>query len=146
MKNKQGFSLIELVSAMAVSSIIILIIGVISTVANASYQNLCKEAEVYSQVYYGLNMIQSNVRKGRNVEVDTAQNTLTVDNYIFKKDNNDFVYIDTAHGNKRNVIVEGVYGLIFQPVVSGGNLVRVTLSGLKDKASFNLSISVMRRN
>jgi len=148
---EKGFTLTELIIGMLIASILILTIGVMSGVGISSYNKLSKQAEAYNDLYFGVDLIERSIRRAHTVSVDTTQNTLTVDSFIFKADNGDLVYIDTANANKRNVIVSGATNLQFVPTNPSTNLYKATISDSirldeKNTIDLNVSVNVMRRN
>ena len=142
---ENGFTLTELVVGLFIGAVIILIIGVISSTSIGSYEKLRKEAEVYNDVYYGLNLIKRLVRNTpSNQAMNVTSGKLTIGNFTFMKDNNSFNY---TVGTNTNTIIGNVTGLVFLPVNSTDNrFINITLKGEKDKVSFNLTTEVMRRN
>ncbi len=138
---------------MLISGILILTIVVMSTSAVSSHHYLSKEAEAYNDLYYGVDMIERSIRRAQDVSVDTGQNTLTADNFIFRIDQGDLVYFDTANANQRNVVINGsgVTNLQFIPgnadpesytaVISD----TITLGGSKT-ANLAVNLNVTRRN
>src|SRR5512136_80452 len=101
--NQNGFTLIEFVTGLLVSAILILTIGVMANTGSIAFTKLDRDAAVYNDIYYGFDLIQRSVRRAETVTVDTTYKTLIVDNYIFSIQNKDFIYTDTAT-NTQNVI------------------------------------------
>lgn len=150
---KRGYTLTELIIGMLISSILILTIVVMSTTAVSSHHYLSKEAEAYNDLYYGVDMIERSIRRAQDVSVDTTQNILTADNFIFRIDQGDLVYFDTANSNKRNVIINGTGATNLQFVPSSADPESytavisdtITLSGGKT-ANLAVNLNVTRRN
>lgn len=148
---KKGFTLTEMIIGMLITSILILTIGVMSSTGVSSYSKLGKQAEAYNDLYFGVDLIERSIRRAHTVSVDTTQNTLTVDSFIFKADNGDLVYIDTANANKRNVIVSGATNLQFVPTNPSVGLYKAIINDSikldeKNTIDLNVSVNVMRRN
>lgn len=140
--NYRAFTLTEFIIGLIVAAILILMVGVISQTANDSYNALNKEARVFGDLSYGLDLVEKSVRKAQTVSVDTLNKTLTTDNIIFQKNNSDFIYSDTTD-NSNHTIMSGVNILNFTP---NGRLINVTIEGEKDNEPFNITSSVTRRN
>jgi prepilin-type N-terminal cleavage/methylation domain-containing protein len=62
MKNKKGFTLIELLVSLLISSILILMIGVLSSTANRSFSKANDQQGVYSDLSFGFKLLQTKVR------------------------------------------------------------------------------------
>lgn len=66
----RGFSLVELQVALIVAVILILTVVGISQIGNQNYSKMRKEAEIYSDLAYGLKIIRNKVRESSSVYVN----------------------------------------------------------------------------
>jgi len=152
MRKNKGFTLVELIIGMLVSSILMLVVGIISIAGHTSYEKLRKESEVYNDAYSGINLIQRSVHRAINLKIveDGADSTITADNFTFRVDGDSLVCdvdIDSdGTVDRTDIIISGVEGLSFELGGSVDNLVKITLTGTKDKVLFNVSASALRRN
>ena len=62
MKNKKAFSLIELQVSLTIAAIMVLIVGVIASLSQNSYNKSNKEAQLYNDISYGFKSMQNKVR------------------------------------------------------------------------------------
>ncbi|MBF0521450.1 MAG: prepilin-type N-terminal cleavage/methylation domain-containing protein [Candidatus Omnitrophica bacterium] len=161
MMNKKGFTLTELIVALIVSIVLMMTVGAIASIGNDSYSNLMKEANIYNDVYFGLDLIQSLSHKATTISVDTVNKTLTIDKLVFSVSKkkitdtvSDFIYTNTLT-NAQTILFSGVGNLSFVPSLSAdGKIVTASLSGTKSfggintskAVTFNVSTSAMRRN
>lgn len=60
--NNKAFSMVELLVSIVVASIMILTIGILSSISNRTYHKLDKEQTLYNDISYGLKLIQNKVR------------------------------------------------------------------------------------
>jgi len=63
MNNKKSFSLVEMLVALVVSSIIVLTIGAISSISLSSHKKTRQEAAIFADITYSLKFIKRQVRK-----------------------------------------------------------------------------------
>lgn len=152
-----GFTLVELIVGLAIGAVIILIIGVISSSGIGSYEKSQKEAEAYNDIFYGFSLIQRNVRQALIVNADDTANTLTADNFVFRKNGSDLIYTDTATttdililktdtslGETLDFTVSPPSGKLFNVTLSGQKV--INLGYRKVTVPFNLSTQAMERN
>ncbi len=151
---QRAFTITELLIGMLVSSILVLTIVVMSTSAVSSHHYLSKEAEAYNDLYYGVDFIERGIRRAQQVGVDTAQNTISADNLVFKLDQGNLVCIDNSVSPaKISIIINGskVSNLQFIPGEPGVNSYTalisdtVTLAGGKT-ANLTVNLNVTGRN
>lgn len=69
MRNKSGFSLVELLVSIIVASILILTISVLSGTANSSFNKLNSEQQIYNDISYGFKLLQNKVRVASSIAV-----------------------------------------------------------------------------
>jgi prepilin-type N-terminal cleavage/methylation domain-containing protein len=161
-RNVKGFTLVEMIAGLTIGAILILMIGGISSICQSSFENLRKESGVYGDVFYGFNLIKFSVRKAQgaiNISNEMDPNwksqVLTVDNSAFglyqpPGTKTEFVYLkNKSDTSNRDIFMEvdsnknETIGFI---PTQNGKIVTVRVYGQKDKESFDLSTSVMRRN
>lgn len=159
---KRGLTLTELIIGLAIGVILILMIGGISSICQSSFENLRKESGVYNDVFYGLNLIKFSVRKaqgtinvGNEMDPNWKSQVLTMGNSAFglykpPGTKTEFVYLkNKSDTTKRDILMEVDSNknetIVFTPS-QNGKIVTVRVYGRKDKESFDLSTSVMRRN
>lgn len=156
--NTHGFTMMELLIGILISSILVLMVGAISSISLRSYERMRQEAEVFNDAFHALSLIKHAVRNSLVVSADQANNTLTADNLIFQvnsQDANNLIYTDTTD-NSNHTIVEGAGNLNFALTSPDARFININLSGEKlvpgyaegndKKVEFNLSTMVMRRN
>ena len=151
---KKGFTLVELIVGMAICSILMLTVGVISRASLGSYDRLTKEAEVYNDLYFGVNLIERSVRRASNVSV--VGNTLVTDSINFTNlsytdagnQRYRLVYCDATgeHNITRNLTSLGFFPGNLSANNFSVSLDNVTISGSKDSVNFNVLFNVTRRN
>lgn len=143
-KKTTGFTLTELLVGLVVGGILILMIGVLSNISLGSYEKMRKEAEVYNDLYYCINLMKHSIRAAKTVNADVNNNILTTDNFVFKKNNTDFICTDTTiHSD--NILVRGVTDLNFTLGNPSNKLITINLRGKKDKVDFNFSTQIKQR-
>lgn len=155
--DRKGFTSIELIIGLAVGAILILMIGAISSIGKVSFDKAMKESSVYNDVFSGLNLIKFLGREAHILNIagaydsDWKSQILEVDNKAFglyqpagKKI--DFVYLkDKSVHSQQDVLLDDADSLTLT-LTQAGKIVTVRAQGQKNKESFDLSTSVMRRN
>jgi prepilin-type N-terminal cleavage/methylation domain-containing protein len=68
MRRKRGFTLAELLITMIISAVLILMVGFLSQIAFSSHEQIKNEADVYSDLFYGLSRISFLARKAIKLE------------------------------------------------------------------------------
>ncbi len=161
MERKKGLSLVELLVVIIISAILILMVGFLSQIAFSSHEEIRKEGDVYSDIFYGLSQISFSVRKASTVKIenDTYGCTgpvLVADKNAFCLYNGsdclackatediegpgtDFVYIeDTDNPNNKTAIIcnAKTMSLKFTPIIKS---VLIEIKGTKGKESFDLT-------
>lgn len=85
MKRKNGFTLAELLVAMIISAVLVLMVGSLSQIAFSSHEEIRKEGDIYSDIFYGLSKIRFLAHQANLLRPDTAwpappgSNTLFLD-------------------------------------------------------------------
>jgi len=138
----KGFTLTELTVALVVGLMLMLVIGMISSIGYRTDVNVRREAELYNDIFFGFDLIQRRVREAQ--AVSATANTLSVDNLVFQSDGSNFFYADTDDDTD-HMILENGNGITFSPTVND-ELVTVRLQGIKQGFTFDLSAEAMRRN
>lgn len=167
MKNKSGFSLIELLISIIVASIVILTAGGISKISLISYNKELSKQETYNDLSYGLKLIRNRFRNAEAGSVRNyipasgvwaGQTLLEIGNEAFGiyKPNNtsqrDFVHLpDKSNANNREVLLTVpddnlVWTITCDPTCPGPNAVTVVISGIRKKNPFHLETTIARRN
>ena len=72
MRNKKGFTLIEILITLIVASILVLAMGAISHISLTSYKRLRDRASIMSDVMYAFKFIQNRVHAAHVVESQTV--------------------------------------------------------------------------
>jgi prepilin-type N-terminal cleavage/methylation domain-containing protein len=162
MQIKKGFTLAELLVTMVISAVLILMVGAISQIAFSSHDQIRKEGDVYSDLFYGLSRMNFSVRKASALSLDNTwpnppwvSSILIVDNSAFGlyrpaggKIKFVFVPNKTNPGVRENII-EDLDTMSFSFTLSGtpNKSANVTVQGAKDNEPFNISnFVVTRRN
>jgi prepilin-type N-terminal cleavage/methylation domain-containing protein len=65
MRNKNGFTMVEILMAMLIIAILVLIIGILSEIASNTYNKLNKKQQIYNDISYGLKLMQQRVRSSQ---------------------------------------------------------------------------------
>ena len=68
-KNNKAFSLTEMLVSMIIAAVMILTIGVISSISTSTYSSLSKEAQVYKDIAYGFKLMQNRMRSVQNYTI-----------------------------------------------------------------------------
>jgi prepilin-type N-terminal cleavage/methylation domain-containing protein len=159
--NKKGFTVIELLIGLIIGAILVLIIGAISGIGNASFDRAVKESSVYNDAFTSLNLMKFLGRKSHTIiTYNTSQfglasgAVLQLDNSAFGLSTNqkDFIYLkDKSNTTDKKELIKDATNitLTLDPANSAPtnvNNVTVTLHVEKQKESFDLSTSIMRRN
>ena len=167
MKNQKGFSLVEMLVSLIMAAILILTVGVISTIANSSFSRLNKEQQIYNDISYGFKLLQYKVRasssiaegnrsapwvSGEHFLVDTGAFGL----YQTNATTTDFVY---DNGAQRETIFSvpqpGNITLSFPVAITsqsvtvrlvGKKLATVGSFGDRNYVSFDIQTTALRRN
>lgn len=155
--HKRGFTSVELIVGLIVGAILVLMIGAISSIGNASFDKAVNESSFYNDAFSGINRIMFLGRKAYEINISNTPDSnwksqiLELDNRAFglyQPDGAkiDFVFLnDKADLSQRDILVDDADSLTLN-LVQSGRMVTVTLQGQKGKESINLSTSVMMRN
>ena len=160
-KDKRAFSLTEMLVSIVVAAILVLTIGVISSISTGTYAGLTKEAQVYNDISYGFKLMQNKVRSSNNQIIISPVSSPWVSQQLNVGANkfgiyqngsmNEFSYFD---GVKREVIFavpsNQVFNLTFPLFSTDSATVRVDgeilrVDGEKDKIKFDMSTTILRR-
>ena len=157
MKNKNGSTLIELLIGLIAAAVLVLTIGVLSSMANSSFCKLNREQQIYNDISYGFKLLQ---RKVRGASLIAAGNKsapwLNGQHFLIGSDAfglyqtsatvTDLVY---DNGITKETIFSvpqpGTISLSF-PVAITAQSVTISLSGVKDNIPFNMQTTITKRN
>ena len=166
-RDKNGFSLIELLISIIVASIIILAAGALSHMSLKSYYKSLSKQETYNDLSYGLKLMRG---KFRNAEASAVRKNISASNIwvgktlleigntafgIYQANNSaqrEFVFLaDKSNENKREVLLTAPEGdlnwtITCDPSCSGPNTITVVLTGKKKKNPFHMETTIARRN
>src|SRR5262245_40282490 len=67
MKNKNGLTIVELLVSILIASILILMIGAMSMIANRSFSKVRDQQSVYNDLSYGFKLLQFKVRAASSI-------------------------------------------------------------------------------
>ncbi len=162
MRNKNGFSLVELLVSIVVASVLILTIGVLSSIANGSYNKINSEQQIYNDLSYGFKLMQNKVRASSTVSI-TAASGSWVSPRVSVSDGNFGIFRNTTslatrefsydNGTTREVILSvpdpnnssAILDLTAVQTATS-NAVTVTITGTKNNMPFNMQTTVTKRN
>ena len=167
MRNKNGFSLTELLVSIVVASILILTIGVLSSIANGSFNKISSEQQTYNDISYGFKLMQNRVRIASSMSKTTTKpnppwvnsEELVVDNVAFGLyqasggTKRDFVYLADKNDETNRETIFTVpdanlsWTLTCNPSsCSSPKSITLILTGKKDNIPFDMETTVMKRN
>jgi len=151
MQSVKALTIVELLVALIISSVLIFMVGAISQVAFSSHEEIRKEGDVYSDLFYGLSRISFLARKAGTLEkvlakdwskpkgISWISDILIVDNsaFGFYQPTNQkikFVFIPdkTDHGVIENIL-EGIdtTSLPSFVITPSGRSVHINIQGNK---------------
>jgi prepilin-type N-terminal cleavage/methylation domain-containing protein len=163
MKRKKGITLVELLVALTISSVLILMVGFLSQIAVSSHVQLKNEGDVYSDLFYGLSRLSFLARQASALGEDTwpyppwVSKMLIVDNSAFglyqpAGQKIDFVFVpDKNNRAVRDPLLTQADEMSFT-VAQNGKSVVINILGKKQtqegkQESFSISnFVVTRRN
>ena len=163
-QNSSGASLVELLVAIIITSVLALSVGVISMISIRSSAKYKSEMEIFSDIAYGFKLMQKHVR-GMEIAREPvapsgswASDRLYIDNKtghdsIFGLYQNaltnsvDFVFVpDQSDETVREVILSVPNpAMISLTLARSGNKYQVQIKGEKDKVPFDLSTVILQR-
>ena len=158
-KSENGFSLVELLVSMLCASVLILAVGVLSSMANSSFNKLSSKQQIYNDISYGFKLLQFKVRNSNSIVPGNklppwiANQHFLIDNgngvfglYQTNAAVTDLVYDDGVHKETIfSVPQPGTVSLSF-PVAMTNQAVTISLSGTKDNIPFDMETTIYRRN
>jgi len=68
---KKGFSLVELLVSLVVASILILMVGVLSSIGNKEYSKVMNTESIYNDISYGFKLMENQVRSSTSMTIQT---------------------------------------------------------------------------
>ena len=161
MKNKNGFSLIELLVSIIVASILVLMIGVLSSIANSSFNKVNNEQQIYNDISYGFQLIQNQVRISPTLSI-TAASGSWVSPRVSVSAGSFGIYRNTTYspatrefsydnGTTREAILSvpdpnNSSAVLDLTAALSTNAITVTITGTKNNIPFNMQTTVTKRN
>ena len=159
MKNKNAFTLTEVLVSILISAILILTIGVISSISNSTHTKLEREAQVYNDITYGFKLIQNRVHSVSSIKPPINQTGNWIGQHIEVGNgafglyeapggkSRDFVYVpDKSDENAREAIFSVPKPAdLALTVTSDTKSFTINIAGTKDNMRFNLSTTAMKR-
>ena len=157
MKNNNGFSLVELLVSIIIASILVLTVGVLSSVANSSFNRLNSEQQIYNDLSYGFKLLQYKVRGSSSIATGNRASPwisgkhFLIDGGAFglyqsSSTETDLVYDNGTQIEKILLVPQpGSVNLSF-PVAITSQAVTVRVSGAKNNVSFDMQTTIARRN
>ena len=156
MNNKNGFSLVEVLVSIVIASILILTIGIISSIANGTYNKLSKEQSIYNDISYAFKLMQNKIHMSSTLAVGSNPSPW-ITNQHFVVDGGTFGLYQTSATAKDLIYVSGgtteTLLTVPQPgtitlsmAITSGKYITITLSGKKDNIPFQMETAVLRRN
>ena len=161
MKNRNGFSLVELLISLIIASILVLMVGVLSSIANSSFNKISSEQQTYNDISYGFKLLQNRVRASSTLSIAAASGSWVSQrvsvsagsfgiyrNTTSNPATREFSYDD---GTTREVILSvpdpnNSSTVLDLTATQNTNAVTVTITGTKNKIPFNIQSTVTRRN
>lgn len=159
MKANTGYTYVELLIGLLVSSFVMLTIGAVWGLGKRSYDAVQNEMAIYSDVSYGFKLIQNRVRQAKSIKKESAAGNW-VDEKLLVNDlivfglyrpsgsaTTDFVCVkDKANETSREVLFSvPVNKPLDLTVTISGSSVSVSLQGEKQNIPFTLQTTVLRR-
>jgi prepilin-type N-terminal cleavage/methylation domain-containing protein len=122
MKNNKGFTLIELITALAIFSILATLTFSVLIYSNKSFNNQVSDIENLTNVRNGISYITREIRKANTIEV--TNNILTLDGTnVYRSENNTI----TKNGT---VIIPKIYQL---NIVKAGSKIDIEIISTDEK-------------
>lgn len=169
MKNKAGFTLVELLISIIIASIIILTAGGLSRISLNSFYKALNKQQIHNDLSYGLKLIRnrfrnaeaSSVRKNTSASGSWVGKTLLeIGNEafgIYQTNNSsklEFVHLpDKSNENNREVLLtipdgDLMWTVTCDPSCPGPNAITVVLKRIKDNnpIPFYMETTIARRN
>ena len=159
-KNNRAFSLVEMLISIVVAAVLVLTIGVISSLSTSTYASLTNEAKAYNDITYGFKLMQNRVRASSSLGL-TAASGSWVSQRVAVSAGSFGIYRDTTHspatrefsfdnGVTREIIFSqpdpanssAVLNLTATP---GTNSVTVTISWTQNNVLKNMSTVMLKR-
>ena len=156
--NKKAFTLVEMLISLVVVSILILSIGVISSLGVSSYNQAQKQAFLYEDLSFGFKLIQNRARSSKTIsqapwdDPHGMYNKLIVDDEAFGVYHNveygkkELVYLEDNKEDEREVMIslsDGDPINFFATILT--NSVTFNLEGTRDRIPFRYSSTILRR-
>ncbi|MBN1869047.1 MAG: prepilin-type N-terminal cleavage/methylation domain-containing protein [Candidatus Omnitrophica bacterium] len=162
-KSQRGVSLVELLIAMLIASILILSLWVVSRIAISSHAKYYRETQVYADISYGFKLMQRHVRESKGISVAAASGNWVGSRVVIRHsvgnnsafgiyynavtNTNDFVYVpDVTNETNREVITSVPVSetITLLPTLGTGS-VTVQVHGEKGGIPFDMKTVILRR-
>lgn len=98
--NQKGITLVELLATLVILTIISILLFSIINNGNSQFTDQSKTNKGLSEISYALKIMTKDIRQYGNVSTE-GDNTLYIDNYVYKVINSSLVKID---GNTKKII------------------------------------------
>jgi len=159
MRNRHGYTYVEMLVSIIISSFIVLTVAAVSGVSQRSYHKVMTEAGVYSDITYGYKLLQSRVRGAKSLSIQAAGGQWCSAHLMINGQqafglyqpsagaNIEFVYMkDVSDPSAREVIFHLASDETMNlNITLSGKSVTFQLSGQKSKVPFNIATTVARR-
>ncbi len=150
LENKKSFTIIELIVAIAVSSIIALTAGAMVYFSFSSWQRNVVSVELQRDYTFAMNMFSSVIRPARagQIKIEDSDSTLIVGDRSFYVDSEDTLWYDpdiTVSNDENAIIRNKVTQLSFVKNESSG-LVEVSMTLEDEEKSLTSDFSIGYRN
>jgi len=125
-KDQKGITLVEVLTAIALLSIIILLSSSIHIFGQKQYQNQSKEVQVQANERLAMNILTKEIRKAQKIEVVSPKILKVNDSDIYKHEGTTL-----KKGNQN--LVSGIHNFV---VTKEGNRIKLTLGNMPETTIF----------
>jgi type II secretory pathway component PulJ len=160
MKNHCGYTYIEVLISIVISSFVVLTISTVSSISQRSYDKTMREAGIFSEISYGFKLMQNRVRSGKSLTKQSASGQWVSEQLIISNKEAfglyrptgsatiDLVYLkDKSQTNSREVILSvPTSDSVSFNVTINGNSATVRVNGIKKSSAFDMSTVMVRRS
>jgi type II secretory pathway pseudopilin PulG len=173
MKKTAGISLIELLISMLVASVLIIMVGSVSSIGTQSHRKYLNKAEIFNDVEFGLRMVRKNIREAWRISQETKGGSWIGDQIVLKNSDgspDEVIGVLQVAGQQKFVYVPNIalfnisllstYETLFSvpitlscsigivdspPDLQNIRTFTITLSGTKNNIPFSLTATLHRR-
>ena len=170
---KNGFTLVEMLVSLIISSILILMVGVLSEIANGTYNKVKKEQEIYGDISYGIKLLQFKMRNSSSIAPGSqpapwiSGQHFLIGSGIFGLYQTSGTVVDLVYDNGVNretifsvpqpgiIAVTIIDSATLNPITTATKSIDLTISGEIDvktaiaktnRIKFNMQTTILRRN